>query len=225
MIETNASPFRARHNVRATERAVKQILADGTPAWVSRPKDFKQWASEVYHQEKEESDKLALAYREEEQETLTDEKARTVHPMHVDEFMRKLRINGVKCFIYQTPWKKGDPASMMNTVGLWAVVPGQEQAGFIHKGEGHQYVTWMDVPFMYEWSVLRLDEHSIPIGEKYRGWRTVLSRLIAMKVLSETKAHRIFGEPSGATSKIYKRTLFEFRNGRYKPNDRPIAAE
>jgi hypothetical protein len=224
MIETNASPFRSRHNIAATERAVKDILKDGTPRWVSHPQDFKQWAAEVYHQEKEESDKLALGFREEEQDTLTDVKARRVKPMDSRAFIQKLRDNGIKCFTYQIPHTPNTPGMMVNTVGLWCVVPGEEQIGFKYQGHRYQYMTWMAIPMMWEWSLLPVDEHQIPVGEN-RGWRTVVARLIARKVLTEIKAHEIFGEPSGATSKIYKRTLFEFRNGRYKPNDRPITAE
>jgi hypothetical protein len=225
MIETNASPFRSQHNVKVTEQSIKNILADGTPRWVSHPKDFKEYANEEYYREKEQSDRLVSAYRMEEQDTLTDEKARKVGKISTREFIKKLRDNGVNCFTYQVPPDAKTPASMRNTVGLWCEVPSERSIGFSYRGINHQYVTWMDIPFMYEWSILRLDDHQLPAGEKYRGWRTVLARLVMRKVLSEVKANRIFGEPSGATSKIYKRTLFEFRNGRIKLNDRPAATE
>lgn len=145
-----------------------------------------------------------------------------VNPMEVRAFIKKLRDNRIKCFLYQVPPGPKTPPAMVNTVGLWAEVPSQRGIGHLYQGTRHQYMTWMDIPFMYEWSVLRLDEHQIPIGEKHRGWRTVLSKLICRKVLTETKAHQIFGAPGGATSCIYKRTLFEFRNGRCRPNERTI---
>jgi hypothetical protein len=225
MIETNVSPFRSRHDIRRTEQSVKHILSGGTPRWVSHPKDFKQYANEVYFEEKEKSDKLVLSYRMEEQDTLTDEKARKKGALSTREFIKKLRDNGVNCFTYQVPPDPKTPKSMINTVGLWCEVPSERSIGFLYRGIRHQYMTWMDIPFMYEWSVLRLDDHQLPAGEKYRGWRTVLARLVMRKVLTELRAHQIFGEPSGATSKIYKRTLYDFRNGRIKLNDRPSISE
>lgn len=213
MIETNTNPIRSRINMRQTERAIKELTSGGVPRWASHPLEFKNWALEVYAKDKEDSIRQVSSYRMEEQETLTDEKARMVGRMGSREFIEKLRANGVRCFTYQVQ-SGNTPATMVNTVGLWCVVPGQEQAGHIYNGAGHQYMTWMDIPFMFEWSVLRLDPHQLPIGEKYRGWRTVLSKLIRRKVFTEQKAHEIFGIPSGATSKIYKRTLYDFRNGR-----------
>lgn len=224
MIETTETPIRSRIDYRTTDRSIKKILADGTPRWVSHPQDFSQWARECYLEEKEESTKQVAAYREEEQDTLTDYKARKIHPMSSRDFIQKLRDNGVKCFTYQVPHGPGTPARMMNTVGLWCVVPDQSGIGFLYQGQHYQYMTWLQIPFMWEWSLLPLDEHQLSAGEN-RGWRTVLARLIARKVLTEQKAHLLFGEPSGATSKIYKRTLFDFRNGRYRPNDRSIATE
>jgi hypothetical protein len=216
------SPIRSRIDTRRTDQAIKHILADGTPAWISRPQDFKQWARECYLEDKEDSDRQVLAYRMEEQDTLTDEAARMIHPMDTRNFIQKLRDNGIKCFTYQVPLGPGTPVTMLNTVGLWAEVPSQRSIGHLYQGTRHQYMTYLDIPFMFEWSVLRVDPHGLPNGEKYRGWRTVVSKLIAMKVVTEIKAHQIFGEPIGATSKIYKRTLYEFRNGRYKPNDRQL---
>ena len=214
---TDQNPIKSHIN---PERMARQTLEHGVPKWLSHPQDFKQWARECYIEDKEESDNQAAIYRVEEQDTLSDEKARMIHPMDSRQFIEKLRKNGVHCFTYQVPPSAGTPEAMHNTVGLWAEVPNERGIGHLYQGINHQYMTWMDIPFMYEWSVLRVDEHKIPIGEKYRGWRTVLTRLIARKVLTEIKAHQIFGEPLGTTSKIYKRTLFNLRNGRINLNER-----
>lgn len=211
-------PIRSRIDTKTTDASIKEILRDGTPKWISHPQDFKQWAREVYVADKEDSDRQVAGYRIEGQDLLTDEKARTINPIHVDEFMRKLRINGVKCFLYQVK-SANTPVTMVNTVGLWCVVPGQEQIGHIYKGEGHQYVTWMDIPAMYEWSVLRLDDHQLPIGEKHRGWRTVVSEMVKKKVFTEQKAHHIFGAPYGKQSLFYRQRLHLYRNGRYQNNE------
>lgn len=217
------NPIRSRHRLGQTESAIKRILADGTPAWVSRPQDFKQWAKELYLKDKEDSDRQVSGYRIEGQDLLTDEKARKINPIAIERFMKKLRDNGVKCFLYQVQ-SPNTPATMVNTVGLWCVIPGQERLGHIYKGQGHQYITWMDIPFMYEWSVLRVDIHQLPIGEKHRGWRTVISEMVKRKVFTEQKAHDIFGPPSGRQSLFYRQRMHTYRNGRYQHNERAIEA-
>ena len=68
---------------------------------------------------------------------------------------------------------------------------------------------------MYEWSVLKLNDRNLPIGEDFRGWRTVLIQLIEKDILTEYQAHEIFGHPSG--SKVFSRyhqSLWEVRNRR-----------
>jgi len=217
-------PIRSNMTVAKAQRSAKAILKYGTPRWLSHPRDFKQWALECYLKDKEQSDAQVADYRMEEQETLTDYKARMIHQMGTREFIKKLRDNGVHCFTYQAPQNAGTPREMLNTVGLWCEIPSQRAIGHEYQGHKHQYICYLDIPTMYEWSVLRTDAHGLPIGEAYRGWRTVLSQLIQRKVLTESKAHEIFGSPSGATSRIYRRTLYNLRNGRIKPNDRAIEA-
>lgn len=214
MIETNLNPICSRHNFAVTERSIKRILRDGTPAWVSRPRDFKSWARELYLRDKEASTRQVAGYRIEGQEALSDEKARKIHPMRTWDFVLKLRANGVKCFTYQVQ-SESTPDAMINTVALWCVIPGQEShpGGFLYQGNRFQYVTWMDIPAMYEWSVLRLDEHELPIGEKFRGWRTVVSEMVRHRVVTEPKAHRIFGLPTGPQSLFYRKRLQIYRQG------------
>lgn len=223
MIDLNQpiSPIRSRIDTERTDQAIKRILADGTPRWVSHPQEFKSWAQELYIKEQEESKKQVSGYKIEGQDLLTDEKARKINPLSIERFMQKLRDNGVKCFLYQVQ-SPNTPAAMINTVGLWCVIPGKERLGHIYKGEGHNYITWMDVPFMYEWSVLRVDDHNLPIGEKHRGWRTVVSEMVKNKVFSEQKAHQIFGPPSGRQSLFYRQRMHTYRNRRYEQNERAI---
>jgi hypothetical protein len=66
---------------------------------------------------------------------------------------------------------------------------------------------------MIEWSVLRLDDHGIANGEEYRGWRTVVSQLILKGVLTEKRAHEIFGRPTDSiVSRKYRQRLWEYRH-------------
>lgn len=209
-----------RSNFKA-DKIVSQITRKGVPRWATHPHEFRNYAIECMQQDKEASDKLVADYRLEDQNILTNRKARLVRQMDSRYFIAQLRGAGVNCFTYQTP-REITPRQFWNTVGLWCEIPSERALGHLYRGLHHQYICYMDIPTMYEWSILRLDEHNLPMGEESRGWRTVLSQLIIKKVLTETEAHAIFGEPNNGThTKIYKKTLYEFRNGRIKANDRP----
>lgn len=81
------------------------------------------------------------------------------------------------------------------------------------KGGHWHYVCGVQASMMYEYSVIRLDSHQLPINEKQRGWRTVLLRLITGSFISEEDAHAEFGEPhSGPISRRYREQLYYFRN-------------
>jgi hypothetical protein len=213
-------PIRSNMTPAKAERTAREICRQGTPRWASHPNEFRNWALECYHKDKEQSNAQVSEYRMEEQDTFKDHKARMIRTIGTREFLKKLRDNGVHCFTYQVPPGPNTPREMLNTVGLWCEIPTERGIGHEYQGHRHQYICYLDIPTMYEWSVLRTDAHDLPIGEAFRGWRTVLSQLIQRKVLTETQAHTIFGEPYGATSRVYRRTLYQFRNGRIRQNER-----
>jgi hypothetical protein len=187
----------SHHDLPTTKASIQQILAGGTPDWVRWPGDYKAFVQESFAAEKEISDEMAEQYAIEDQEDLKNEAARKVNPMSVDDFLLKLRRNGIKCFTVYN--------GLQGTVGLWCLPPKQNARA--------RYVCYMQVPAMYEWSVLRVDRHNVPIGEKFRGWRTVLCELIKKEILTEYQAHKIFGLPSeNKTFSRYRRTLWELRN-------------
>jgi hypothetical protein len=73
---------------------------------------------------------------------------------------------------------------------------------------------------MYEWSVLKLDNHGIPSGYESRGWRDVAVQLVEKDIITESQCHRIFGAPpSSALSTRYYRSLWEKRNGKPYPDE------
>jgi hypothetical protein len=81
------------------------------------------------------------------------------------------------------------------------------------KGGHWHYVCGVQASMMYEYSVIRLDSHQLPINEKQRGWRTVLLRLTMGSFVSEEEAGAEFGEPhSGPISRRYREQLYYFRN-------------
>lgn len=191
-------PIRSSFKYKATERAIQRMLKDGTPDWVSHPNDYRNFVHEEFQREKEMSDFAVRNFRMEDEDILTDRKRRLVNIIHIREFLRRLHTNGVQCFTTY--------AGMPDTAGLWAVVPGYEQLG-------HLYICYVQIPYMCEWSVLKLDAHGLPAGEEYRGWRTALWRLIEEGVLTEQKAHQIFGEPcSDSIARRYRQSLYWLRN-------------
>ena len=193
----NKEIITSHHDISTTQETIKQLLANGTPDWIKHPLDYKAFVQESFAAEKEISDEMGEQYHIEDQEDLTNELARKVNPMSTDAFVAKLRANGIKCFTVYNGLK--------GTVGLWCLPPKQVARA--------RYVCYMQIPAMYEWSVLRLDRHNIPVGEKFRGWRTVLMELIKKEILTEYQAHKIFGHPSGnKTFRRYQRSLWELRN-------------
>jgi hypothetical protein len=110
-----------------------------------------------------------------------------------------LKQNGIKTAVMES--------GLSGTVALWAVPPTRTTK--------LRYVCYLQVPAMYEWSVLRLDSHGIPNGEEFRGWRTVAIQLVEKEIITEEQCHRIFGIPSpNAISARYFRSLWEKRNGK-----------
>ena len=193
---TVEDPIKSRHDLRTTRESIKSMLANGTPDWYRFPQDYKAFVKESFAAEKEASDSQVAQYKMDGQAELTNADARKVNPISTRDFIHKLRSNGVRCFTVDN--------GMSGTVALWAANKLSDET---------IYIAYLQIPAMYEWSVLRLDRHGLPAGEDFRGWRTVLAQLIVKDVLSEQKAHEIFGKPTdGLVSRRYRSTLYDFRN-------------
>jgi hypothetical protein len=192
-------PWKERHNLKVTQETIKKLLAGGTPNWFKWPKDYKAFAQEAVLADREVSNKMALRYKMEDQELLINELARKVNPIRTRDFIEKLRNSGIKCYTIDN----GFPPA---TVALWAFKPRTDHV---------VPVCYLQVPAMYEWSVLRLDKRGIASGEAFRGWRTVEVQLIEKGIISEDEAHEIFGRPAdGPVSRRFRRSLHWFRNRR-----------
>lgn len=204
------NPWNERHDVPATQKAIQEMLSLGTPNWVKWPQDYRSYMREAFAEEKEKSDNMGAEYRWHDQEMLTNKEARQVNRIGTRDFVEhKLKANGVDVVVMASDWRNhgGGP-----TVALWANPPGRNKL---------RYVCYMDVPFMWEWSVLRLDRHGLPSGEESRGWRTVAVQLVEKEVITEAQCHKIFGVPgANAISARYYRSLWEKRHGRkYQDED------
>lgn len=193
------NPIRGVQDMTTTRASIRHMLSGGTPNWVKWPQDYKAFVKEAFQFEKEKSNAMVQQYKMEDQEILANPQGRMVNSISTFDFIAKLRNNGVRCFFVDN----GFPPQ---TVALWATRPGTNQLA---------YITYIQVPQMYEWDVLKLDRHGLPAGLDYRGWRSAVSRLITESILTEKKAHEIFGKPVlSPVSRIYRRTLWLFRNGK-----------
>ncbi len=191
------NPIRNYHDFKTTRQTIKRLLANGTPNWIKWPQDYKAFVLEQQAHEKEISNRMVAQYQMEDQDILTDSKSRMVNAIATRDFIKKLRDSGLKCFTIDN----GFPPQ---TVALWAIKPGTDEA---------RYVCYLQTPAMFEWSVLRLDRHNLPIGEDYRGWRTVLAQLVLKEIMTEDRVHHIFGKPVlNRVSRLYRRSLHQFRN-------------
>lgn len=75
-----------------------------------------------------------------------------------------------------------------------------------------QYVTWIQIPWMIEYSVMRFDAHGLATTEKYRGWRTVGIELIRQGYVSEAEFNRVFGEARGPAAQRWGEIMQAIRS-------------
>lgn len=194
------NPFEEYHDIKTTQESIKQMFRFGTPTWYSHPEDYRNYVKELFAAEKEHSDELVADFQMEDQVLLTDYKARAVNIMSTKSFVEQLRENNIRCFALYN--------GMPQTVGLWCEVPTLD-------GLKLRPIAMMQTPAMVEWSILKLDNHGLPAGEEYRGWRTVLSQLIRKGILTEEKVHDIFGSSTESiVSRRYRKTLWGHRHRR-----------
>jgi hypothetical protein len=145
---------------------------------------------------REESDAENIKFRWDKQSELADEAARMGRILHYQEFIRLLR--------------RAIPARYNNAgaggfVGLNVLVPTYGGGEWVYAG-GVQF------GYMPEYSVMRFDDHDVPTNEKFRGWRTVLARLVIHGYITEEQAEEIFGAPTGYVSWRYRQQLHAYRN-------------
>ena len=144
---------------------------------------------------KQASEEAAKEYQWLSPEEYRNEGDRIGHIMHSIVFLNTLRKAGVKC------WYRDHPQAGKITL-------------IVQRGELPAEVgCWCQLGFAPELSIMRFDDHGVPLAEKYRGWRTPLLQLILKGIISEKKAIEFFGKvPTTPAFHRYNATLQHFRN-------------
>jgi hypothetical protein len=186
-------------DLRQVEIFVQEVLKHGTPRWYSHPQEYKQMVAEWHAEARENLLRECRAYKAQDQEFLAT--PRRVNLMPAAVFMRKLRGAGLTCFSHDSSLGDG-------SASLFVLVPTENGGEF-------KPICSIQVPLMWEWSTIRIHPVTqLPDGFRDIGWRSAVRCLISDGVLTEDQADAIFSKPSdGAVSRIYRRLLYEDRNG------------
>jgi hypothetical protein len=113
--------------------------------------------------------------------------------LYTPDIISKLRLAGAKIVA-------GD-AHFANEVSLYA-----ENNLFPN---GAQYVGWLPVGLVQEFSEYEYNDYSVPTWEIVHGYRGVLKNLIALNYITEKKCQEVFGP---CDEKVWAKTMFELRN-------------
>ncbi len=155
--------------------------------------------------QKEMSKEMVKEYKFYNQDELTrDDATRKGRTLHCLEFLKQLET--IRPAYLSANIQKG-------LTGLAVYHPKDVvgEDGVARRVDWH-YVCGVQVGYMYEYSVLYVDDKGLPLNEKWRGWRTVLLRLIQLGHVTEEQALRVFGEPTPAGAKRYLEQLYFWRN-------------
>lgn len=160
---------------------------------------------EEQHRQHELSCDAVKSYRWDKQDELVTEKDREGKILNCLEFMRRLN-KIVRCGF-------GNPEACKGLIGITCFKPTMDGGRWTYAGP-------IQVGYMHEYSTIWLDAHKLPLNEKWRGWRTVLLRLIQGGFITEQQAHKEFGEPiTGPVSRRYRDQLYHLRNREQKSFD------
>ena len=151
---------------------------------------------EELHRQKEMSDELSKEYQWIKPEEYADFGARIGVVMTHAEFITKLRQAGLHCWYTQHP--QAQKATLLVQT---------------HSSLPPEVACWVQIGQMPELSIMRFDDHGVPLDERRRGWRTPLLQLILKGYITEEKANKTFGRPKETPQfHRYNSTLKAFRD-------------
>jgi hypothetical protein len=118
--------------------------------------------------------------------------------LHSSEFINILRDKvGLKC------WYRAHPHADKLTLLV------QKSFGV----EKPEIACWVQNGFAPELSIVRFDDHGVPLNESHRGWRTCILQMILKGMITEEQANKYFGPPKQTEAYArYNSTLHSFRN-------------
>lgn len=137
--------------------------------------------------------------------------------LHASEYVKLLWKCGIVCVLTRC-----DTRGLRSLKGEWhtrerRALYEKTMAGLVINSSralplaAPRYAGWVQIPAMYEYSVMRFDAHGLPTTEKFRGWRTVNLKLIQEGFLTERESNRVFGEATGPAARRWQEILQGFR--------------
>ena len=158
-----------------------------------------QEAEEALARERELSNAVAAQYRWVTKEEYGDIEPRIGRIMHSSVLLHKLKT---ECHL--------------NAWYAEHILPGRLKLIVKQAGKEPEFAVWVQEGFTSEFTIMKFDEHDVPLDERYRGYRTVLLQLIMKSLISEEDVLKAFGSAIGPASVRYNSTLYEWRNRRVK---------
>lgn len=163
--------------------------------------------------QKELSAEFVKEYKMYRQEELQDTPERVGRIMHCLDFLKLLET--IRPAYLSANIRKG-------LTGLGVYHPMEVTVNGEKTMQAWHYVCAVQVGYMHEYSSMWFDSRGLPLNEKWRGWRTVLLRLIQLGHVTEEQALAVFGEPSPGGARRYKEQLYCWRNRDRKDDGKPL---
>jgi hypothetical protein len=173
------------HNSPEMEAAIAQYARN-------RHESTSEQTHEALAEMKEKSDYAAREYQWVHPSEYADHGPRIGKILHSSKLISILRACGLKC------WYRQHPQAQKLT--LLVLDRGTRQVG-----------CWVQGGYMPEFSIMRFDDHGVPLDEAFRGWRTVLMQLSLKKLISERKINEVFGPARGPASTRYNKFMGSLR--------------
>ena len=163
-----------------------------------RHDDSSNQTKEAYAEQKELSDEVAKEYQFVAPDEYNNVEERMGRILHSSEFINLLRDKlGLKCWYRTHP--HADKLTLLVQNGLGTKEP--------------EIACWVQNGWMPSLSVMRFDEHGVPLNEQFRGYRTCLLQMILKGLVTEEKVNAVFGKPGQTKAWArYNETLQSYRN-------------
>ena len=163
-----------------------------------RHDDSSNQTKECLAEQKELSNEAAEKYQFVAPDEYNNVEERMGRILHSSEFINLLRDKlGLKC------WYRTHPHADKLTLLVQRDMGTKEP----------DIACWAQNGWMPALSVMRFDEHGVPLNEQFRGYRTCLLQMILKGLVTEEKVNAVFGKPGQTKAWVrYNETLQSFRN-------------